>query len=416
MAKAEKSGKSMKLGVVGLGYIGSVTAAVLASKDHTVVGVDIDKERISRYNSGKLPIFEPGLSEILKENSGRIRFTLDFKGLSDCEAVFVCVPTPSVNGRINLEYVESACESVSSFSPGTRLIIKSTVIPGTAGKIMEQTGLQVISNPEFTREGTAVKDTLSPDRVVVGARDKSSYSMMRRIWWFVEAPFVETTNENAELIKYASNAFLATKISYINEIANLCEKIPNADVTTVAMGMGLDPRIGKDFLRAGLGYGGSCFPKDTEALVSFAKDLGERMAIVESAIGVNHAREDRTVSISRNALGGDLHGKNICVLGLSFKEDTDDLRQSKSLNLITSLIAAGAHVKAYDPIIKEDRYPQACQNIDSCLEGSDMAIVSTEWPQFAEMLEKYEGIVLDARRIVEPERLKFYIGVGKHAQ
>ncbi len=406
----------MKIGVIGLGYIGSVTAAVLGSKDHKVVGVDIDEKRISRYNSGSLPIFEPGLSELLKENIGNIKFTTDFKELEGSEAVFICVPTPSVDGRINLDYVKEACISVSKASPDTTLIIKSTVIPGTAESLMRLTGLEVISNPEFTREGTAVKDTLSPDRVVVGTRKKSFYSLMKKIWWFVNAPFVETTNENAELIKYASNAFLATKISFINEIANLCEKIPNADVTTVALGMGLDPRIGKDFLRAGIGFGGSCFPKDTEALASFARDLGEEASIVESAMRVNLEREERVVSICKRVLGGDLRGKKVCVLGLSFKEDTDDLRDSKSVKLFNALKSTGAIVKAYDPIITVDRFSDACTDLNDCLNESELAIVSTEWPQFASMLKNYKGIVVDARRIVSTNEVKLYIGVGKYKE
>ena len=404
----------MKLGIVGLGYIGSVTAAVLASKEHDVVGLDIDVQRIKNYNKGILPIYEPGLSDLLKQSVSKIIFTTEFSDLSDCDAVFVCVPTPTVSGKINLDYVESACKSIAECSPKTIIIIKSTVIPGTAARIMNLRGVEVISNPEFTREGTAVNDTITPDRVVIGSRKNSSYDFMRKVWWFVESPFVETTNENAELIKYASNAFLATKISFINEIANLCEKIPNADVTTVALGMGLDPRIGKDFLRAGLGFGGSCFPKDTEALTSFANDLGERTSIVESAISVNLEREDRIVSLCKKALGDDLNGRKICVLGLSFKEDTDDLRESKSIKLFNALRATGASVEAFDPMIKSDRFPYACDEAEDCLKDSELAVISTEWPHFSAILESYNGIVIDARRIVPPSVAKKYLGVGKY--
>lgn len=403
----------MKIGVVGLGYIGSVTAAVLADNGHDVVGVDIDESRISSYNRGDLPLFEPGLSDIMKNNSHRIEFSKQYNALSGCLGVFVCVATPSVDGRINLDYVENACKSIKDTVPDATIIIKSTVVPGTAEAMRLLTGLEVISNPEFTREGTAVKDTKFPDRVIVGARNPEGYELMRSIWSFVKAPFVETTNENAELIKYASNSFLATKISFINEIANLCEKIPNADVTTVALGMGLDPRIGKDFLRAGLGYGGSCFPKDTEALASFARDKGEIVSIVESAIKVNSSREDRVVELCRKSLGETLEGKNICLLGLSFKEDTDDLRESKSLKLLSALEKAGASVKAFDPIIKSDRFSNACDDLTSCLSNTSIAVVSTEWPQFAGLLDKYEGIVLDARRIISPDRVNSYVGVGR---
>ncbi len=404
----------MKLGVVGLGYVGSVTAAVLASKGNSVIGVDIDRHRIESFASEKLPFYEPNLKETLKNAGKNIQFTTDYSYLKGCAAVFVCVATPSINGRISLKYVQDACESIKQNFPDTAIIMKSTVIPGTAGELSSLTGMKIISNPEFTREGTAIHDTLFPDRVVVGAREQEDFELARKIWNFIDSEFIETTNENAELIKYASNSFLATKISFINEFANLCEKIPNADVSTVAKGMGLDPRIGKDFLRAGIGYGGSCFPKDTEAIATYARDAGEKLSIVESAISANSERENRIADICTTSLGKGLRGAMICVLGLSFKEDTDDLRESKSLKLVSLLSNKGASVKVFDPVVKNLDITNRCDTINECLDGTDMAVVATEWPQFSEMLSGYNGIVVDARRTVKPESVKKYVGVGRH--
>ena len=404
----------MRIGIVGLGYIGSVTGAVLASKGHDVVGVDIDKERVESFKSGNMPLYEPGLKQTLESCREKIEFTSDYGSLRGAEAIFVCVATPSKNGKIDLTYVKEACKSIQANSPESTIVIKSTVVPGTAKEVMEETGMKVVSNPEFTREGTAINDTIKPDRVVVGSRSQEGYELLRRIWNFVESPFVETTNENAELIKYASNSFLATKISFINEYANLCEKIENADVTSVALGMGLDRRIGKDFLRAGLGFGGSCFPKDTEAIAAFAREKGEKLSIVEAAMSVNTTRERRIIQLCELSSGSKLTGMKVCLLGLSFKDDTDDLRESKSLKLLNAMKRDGAEVKTFDPIIKKDKIPEACDSISQCLEGSDLAILATEWPQFSDLLTGFKGTLIDARRIVGPEKVKKYVGVGRY--
>ena len=404
----------MKIGVVGLGYVGSVTAAVLAKMGNIVIGVDIDSAKVEAFRKGAPPIFEPGLSDFISEAGERISFSTSYSELGDAEAVFVCVPTPTVEGHIDIHFVEEACRTLKKLGNRTTIIIKSTVVPGTASMIMKKLGVKIVSNPEFTREGSAIIDTMKPDRIVIGSKDASGFQKARKIWEFTGAPVVETTNENAELIKYASNSFLATKISFINEIANLCEKIPNTDVKTIAYGMGLDRRIGADFLRAGLGYGGSCFPKDTEAIANFARDHGEALTIVESAMKVNSSRERRIADICWYSLGKSLKGVNVCVLGLSFKDDTDDIRESKSIKLIEELREDGAIVRAFDPVVAGNNLNGSCRTHEECLDGSNLAIIATEWNQFSNILQNYDGIVVDARRILDPEKFKRYVGVGRN--
>ena len=404
----------MKIGIVGLGYVGSVTAAVLAKEGNIVVGVDIDPAKVEAFGRLKPPLFEPGLKEALMEAGNRISFSTKHSDLKQAEAVFVCVPTPTVNGRIDTHFVEEACGAIAQLQEEITIIIKSTVVPGTASRIGKKLKRNIVSNPEFTREGSAVTDTIKPDRVVIGSTDRAQSSKVKEIWNFTGAPVVETTNENAELIKYASNSFLATKISFINEIANLCERIPNSDVKTVALGMGLDRRIGKEFLRAGLGYGGSCFPKDTAAIASYARDHGEALTIVESAMKVNLERERRVVEICKLSIGRDLRGETICVLGLSFKDDTDDIRESKSLRLIEELRKEGAIVRSYDPVVTELKMNGNCESPGDCINGSSIAIIATEWRQFTNLLSGFNGVVIDARRIAEPGNFLRYVGVGRH--
>lgn len=287
----------MKIGVVGLGYVGSVLAAVLASQGHEVFGVDVDKSKVHAFSQGRSPLFEPGLDELLSENLSRLSFSTSYDVLRGCEVVFLAVPTPTVNSEINLNYVFDAAQSVAKVTRECVLAIKSTVIPGTARRLKKLTGLKVASNPEFTREGSAVKDTLFPDRVVIGYEEKAELDLLHKVWSFVRAPIIQTTYENAELIKYASNAFLAVKLSFINEIANLCEKIPTADVDVVARGMGLDKRIGSEYLKAGLGWGGSCLPKDTSALLSFASSLGVELKVLRAAVETNRERIEHVLCL-----------------------------------------------------------------------------------------------------------------------
>lgn len=404
----------MKIGVVGIGYVGLVTAAVLACKGNTVTGVDIDTKKIRMLQHGEVPIFEPNLNDRIKEASSNLRFSNDFSSLSECEIVFLCVPTPNIGNRIDLKYVFSAASDVKRYNSSSTLVIKSTVLPGTASKISELTGMNIVSNPEFTREGSAVLDTEKPDRIVIGGQSVES---VKKIWEFTGSPIIITTNENAELIKYASNAFLAVKISFINQIADLCETIPCADVNLVAEGMGLDRRIGKEFLKAGLGYGGSCFPKDTVALSGFAEDKGIKMSIVNSAVEYN-GRRIADLSRKINALSGSLNGKKICILGLSFKDNTNDIRESRSLLIINEFVKYGADVRAYDPVVRNVQNVKICDDLDECIALSEIIITATEWEEFSLINPgKLTGkIVFDLRRVFDPNTvdLKMGVGIGKN--
>lgn len=396
--------------MVGLGYVGLVTAAVLASRNNHVIGVDVDASKIRALRSGKLPIFEPGLAERIRTAEDNIKFSTEYSDLSGYDAVFVCVPTPNAGKRIDLRYVFTACEEVKKHNPSTDLVIKSTVLPGTARAVSSATGMNVIFNPEFTREGSAVQDTEKPDRVVIGG---AHVERVKKIWEFTGATMVVTTNENAELIKYASNAFLAVKISFINQIADLCEKVPNTDVSVVAEGMGLDKRIGKEFLRAGLGYGGSCFPKDTVAISAFAEDNGMDLTIIRSAIDYNEKRIEALVDKMKDKLGS-LYGKRVCVLGLSFKDNTDDLRESRSVRIIENLKKEGAFVRAYDPVVRYRDGTDIVPDLRKCISSSEVVVTATEWKDFSDIdpsLLKGKR-VFDFRRIFDPNRVELTMGVG----
>ena len=400
----------MRIGVVGLGYVGLVTASVLACKNNSVIGIDIDESRIQMLRSGNLPIFEPELAERIRNAGNNLEFSSDYSKLLQCEAVFLCVPTPNTENKMDLKYVISAAKEVKKFTPNSDLVIKSTVLPGTAKMISELTGMNVLSNPEFTREGTAVHDTEKPDRIVIGGK---SVQRIKKIWEFTGSPVIVTTNENAELIKYASNSFLAVKISFINQMADLCERIPGADVKVVAEGMGMDRRIGREFLRAGLGYGGSCFPKDTVAISSFGEEKGVDLTIVKSAINYNDNRVLDLVNKMRKNLNT-LSGKKICVLGLSFKDNTDDLRESRSLMLIENLRNQGANVKAYDPVIRKLDNIEIFNDLDDCISASEIVITATEWKTFSDIdrsLLKGKK-VFDLRRVFDPQTVDITMGVG----
>lgn len=405
----------MKIAVVGMGYVGSVTAAVLAEAGNSIYAVDIDPMKIESLKNGKPLIHEPGLEEILQANKERFTFSTSYEGIRGCDICILCVPTPNSSGRIELKYVLEAAKRAGEIKPGITLVIKSTVLPGTASRVASETKLTVVSNPEFTSEGRAVNDTRHPNRIVIGSGDSGAAQMVADLWKFTASPVLITNNANAELIKYASNSFLATKISFINEIANLCEKIPGADVSVVAKGMGYDRRIGSEFLRAGLGYGGSCFPKDTQALIGFASDMNERLSVVEAAMTVNSAREQRVLDLCKSALGGNLDGGKICVLGLSFKNDTDDLRESKSLTLISKLEGEGAQVRSFDPIVKGDSQKNRCDTLNECVSGSELVVIATEWPEFKESLTDFHGTIVDARRILDPGSVTKYRGVGLYS-
>ena len=406
----------MRIGVVGLGYVGLVTASVLADQGHIVLGVDVDRQKVELLSRGVSPIYEPGLDELLKKNRDRLKFTTDHTELRDCEVVFIAVPTPTkISGEIDLSYLFDAVKRLVDIGYGGIIAIKSTVLPGTARKVEEITGLPVVSNPEFLREGSAVYDAIHPDRVIVGSRDKNAGDVVEEVYSFTKAPVIRTTPEVAELIKYAANAFLAVKLSFINEIANLCEKIEGCDVEVVARGIGLDKRIGPNYLKAGLGYGGSCLPKDTKALTYFARQLGEPLVIVEAAMRVNEERIPRVVKRAEE-LVGDLRGKTICVLGLAFKENTDDIRESQAIKLVKRLRELDAVVKAYDPKALDNALRLVdfvpAKSVEECLEGSKLAIIATGWDEFREkiseelLLRLGVKAMIDARRVLDPNKFR----------
>lgn len=399
----------MRVGIVGLGYVGLVTAVVLADRGNEIVGVDIDDSKIEKLRIGEPTIFEPGLDTLLKKNLHRITFTTSYKMIANSEAIFIAVPTPNRDGKINLDYVFGAIEQIKSNAPEVPIAIKSTVVPGTAAAVFKNTGIRIVSNPEFLREGSAIIDTNSPERIVVGGVDKHSKEIFKNVWAFTQAPVIDTTNENAELIKYASNAFLATKISFINEIANLCEKIPGADVKVVATGMGFDKRIAPYFLNAGLGFGGSCFPKDTQAIVSYSNNLHEKLTVVESAIRVNSERI--THNLNRiESMYGKLKGRNVCILGIAFKDDTDDVRSSKSWELALEMKERGANVTAYDPAISNIDEIELVNSPKECVEKCDLIVVATEWKSFRDLDFGDNKIVIDLRGIMDTVSM----AVGKY--
>ncbi len=402
----------MKIGVVGLGYIGSVTAAALAEAGYNIVGIDIDESKVNSLKIAEPLLYEKGLKDLLSKNKDKFIFSTDYNSLKEVEIIFVIVPTPTKDNKIYLEYVIDAIESIKSVNPNALVVIKSTVLPGTARSLMEKTGLTIISNPEFTKEGTAIDDTLHPDRIVIGGQDKSAIEKVKEIWAFTNAPVLETTNENAEMIKYASNSFLALKVSFINEIANICEKTPNCDVEIVAKGMGFDKRIAPYFLKAGIGFGGSCFPKDTKAFLSFAKGLGEDLSIVESALHVNESRIERIIKELDNEFKDTEKPISIGVLGLTFKADTDDTRESQAIKLISALKSKGYKVNAYDPMAKvklEDI--TLFRNVNECINASDVIVVATEWNEFKNLVIK-DKFTLDMKRILDPAKVNKLKVVG----
>jgi len=401
----------MNIGVVGMGFVGSVTAAVLADHGNSIIALDVDSEKIGRFNSEDIPIFEPGLKDLMLKNKKNLKFTTDYKTLKNSEIIFVAVPTPNSNGKINLDYVYKAIDSIKSVNNGALIVIKSTVIPGTGSKIKNEFNVRIVSNPEFLREGNAIEDTVHPDRVIVGGEEEY-VEKVANIWKFTNAPILITTRENAELIKYASNSFLATKISYINEIANLCEMIPNSDVETVAKGMGYDRRIGPLFLKAGIGYGGSCFPKDTEAFITYAQELGEDLKIIKATKNVNEDRVSRITDILRKKFVK-IEGLKILQLGISFKENTNDLRESQALKLYYLLIENGAEVTVFDPVNSVDGI-NFCENLDDCLNVVDAIVVATEWLEFKKLeTMNIKKPIIDGRRILNPEKFEKYTGIGR---
>jgi UDPglucose 6-dehydrogenase len=413
--------------VVGVGYVGLVTAACFADLGNRVVALDINEERIEGLKRGEMPIYEPGLEELVERNvqANRLAFTTSYaEALQGTEYAFIAVGTPSgVDGEADLQYVAAAARSVAENMTAALVIInKSTVPVGTgdwvAGIVkehqMEPVPFSVVSCPEFLREGSAISDFMNPHRTVLGSLDAEAAEKVARLHLPLRAPIVITDLRTAEMIKYASNAFLATKISFINEIANICEEL-GADVKEVAVGMGYDKRIGHHFLDAGLGYGGSCFPKDVKALAYMAAEKGRHPQLLNAVMEINDDRRPMTVARAQEMLG-ELNGKTIGLLGLSFKPNTDDMRDAPSIDIANALLKAGAQVSAYDPVamnIAAPMLPGVTMANDpyTMAEGCDALIVVTDWNEFKHLdLERIKQImnqpmILDGRNIYDPQAM-----------
>ncbi len=431
--------------VTGSGYVGLVTGACLADFGNSVRCVDIDEDKIKRLRSMEIPFYEPGLQEIVRRNAegGRLFFSTDVnEGIEKSIVVFVAVGTPmSESGEADLSYVEMVAKSVGEHLNDYKIVVlKSTVPSGTCNLVEgiiknccpSGQEFDVVSNPEFLREGSAVEDFMQPDRIVLGASTERALKVMREIYRpliLQDTAVVETDVKTSEMIKYASNAFLATKISFINEIANVCELV-NADVSMVARAMGLDDRIGPKFLKAGAGFGGSCFPKDTRALVRTAENVGYDMKIVKSVIAVNEAQRYRMVDKVERAVGG-VKGKTIALLGLTFKPDTDDLREAPALDMARDLLKKGAAIRVYDPVAMDLATEVLdgvtyCPDVFDAVKDADVTVFATEWNEFRDLdLVKVKKlmkspVIVDCRNIYEPPRMKehgfTYHSVGRSPQ
>jgi UDPglucose 6-dehydrogenase len=432
----------MKICVVGSGYVGLVTGACLADFGMEVTGVDKDAAKVEVLRGGEIPIYEPGLKTLVRQNmeAGRLKFTTELgPAVEEAQAVFIAVGTPSLpDGSANLQFIEEVAASIGSHLNGFKAIITKSTVPIGTGKLIEgivreQAGpgqdFAVVSNPEFLREGSAIEDFMHPERVIVGTSDPRAREIMMAIYSplrVADVPFILTSVESAELIKYASNGFLAVKISFINEVAHLAELL-GADVEVVSRGMGLDSRIGPKFLHPGPGFGGSCFPKDSRALGQIARDHGLQFRIMDAVLEVNELTKQRMIEKIKGATG-DLEGRTIAVLGLSFKPDTDDIRESPALTILEGLTAAGANVRAYDPASIE-----ACRKLMpdityvedpyAAVTGADAAVIVTEWNLFRALEPQRlkelmnQPTIIDLRNIYEPEKMAEagfnYVSVGR---
>jgi UDPglucose 6-dehydrogenase len=432
----------MNICIIGTGYVGLVTGACLAEFGMNLVCVDNDRSKIELLRQGKVIIHEPGLEDLVLKNmkEGRLSFSTSIEeGVKSSLVIFIAVGTPSNDdGSADLKFVEEVAETIARHMDGYKVIVvKSTVPVGTCRRLKQliedhqirPSPFDIVSNPEFQREGSAIEDFMRPDRVTIGAESEQAIAIMKDIYsalYLIETPFVITSLETAEMIKYAANVFLATKVSFINEIANLCE-VMGADVHHVARAMGLDGRIGKKFLHPGPGYGGSCFPKDTRALSKMAQEKGYSFNILDAVIKVNDEQKKRMI---RKIMGkvGDLKGKTIGILGLSFKPNTNDIRESSSIVIIQGLLAMGAKIKAFDPaameeakaILPEIRYEKDAYDV---AEGADALVLATEWNQFRRLdLQRIKEqlknpVFIDLRNVYDPDQMKrlgfIYSGVGR---
>jgi UDPglucose 6-dehydrogenase len=431
----------MRIAMIGSGYVGLVSGACLSEFGHEVVCIDKDQGKIADLNNGSVPIFEPGLDEVVAANAraGRLSFTTDLApAVAQADAVFIAVGTPSRrgDGHADLSFVFGAAEEIArALGHYTVIVTKSTVPVGTGKKVEDiirkirpEAEFDVASNPEFLREGSAIEDFRRPDRIVVGAETERARNVLKEVYrplYLNETPILFTSRETSELIKSAANAFLATKITFINEIADLCEKV-GADVQEVARGIGLDGRIGGKFLHAGPGFGGSCFPKDTLALLKTSQDANAPVRIVETVVSVNENRKTRMAEKIIDAFG-DVKGKTIAVLGLTFKPNTDDMRDAPSLVIVPKLQAAGARIRAYDPEGAEEARKvldvETCKDAYEALSGADGVVILTEWNEFRALdLDRVKSLLkrplmVDLRNIYRPAQMAeagfTYVSVGR---
>lgn len=430
-----------KVAIIGTGYVGLVTGVVLSEIGHTVTCIDIDENKIKTLQKAKSPIFEPGLEDLMVKNIKRNRlfFTSDHKeAFRQTDVIFIAVGTPqSETGAADLIYIKQATKDIAlNIVRDTIVVVKSTVPVGTndlvasiiAENLVADVQVDVVSNPEFLREGHAIHDTFHGDRIVIGAESKQAGDTIEAVCKPLNLPVVRTNRRSAEMIKYASNAFLAVKISYINEIANLCDAV-GANVLDVANGMGMDYRIGRAFLNAGIGYGGSCFPKDTEALAYLARENEIDLSIVEAAIQANQRQSELFIKKVFKKYKGNLEGKTFGILGLAFKPNTDDIREAPSLKIISKLLELGAKIKVYDPIVKElsnDLYEliELCESVKECLTDVDATLLVTEWKEFTDndwgLLVKYPKVplIFDGRNALSVNQLSSFgwqiEGVGQN--
>ena len=435
----------MRVAMIGTGYVGLVSGACFSEFGHEVACIDLDADKIAALKRGEMPIFEPGLGALVAANlrAGRLSFATDVgPAVARADAVFIAVGTPGRrgDGQADVSYVLAAAAQIAAALDGpTTVITKSTVPVGTGRKVQDviakarpDANYEIAANPEFLREGSAVNDFMRPDRVVVGAESEGAREVMRDLYrplFLLETPVLFTSIETAELIKYAANTFLATKITFINEMADLCEKI-GADVSDVARGIGLDGRIGAKFLHPGPGFGGSCFPKDARALAHMARDFGARSKIVEAVSAANDARKKRMAAKIIDACGGSVGGKTLAVLGLTFKPNTDDMREAPSLEIVPALQQAGASVRAFDPegieparaILSDVVW---CQGAYEAMEGADALVLLTEWNEFRALdLGRVKSLMkrplmIDLRNVYDPEAMAAagfeYTSVGRPA-
>ena len=432
----------MKIAVIGTGYVGLTSGTCLAELGNDVICVDIDKEKIDKLNNGKIPIYEPGLKELVERNAkeNRLKFTTDIKeAIKSSEIIFICVGTPPKNnGEADLSYVEGVAKEIAEHMESYKVIVEKSTVPVETGEKVAETiklnnkhkvEFDVVSNPEFLREGSAVNDTFNPDRIVIGANSEKAVNIMKKLYEPIKAPLIVTDIRSAEIIKHASNSFLATKISFINAIANICEKT-GADIEKIAEGVGYDKRIGKAFLNAGIGYGGFCFPKDSAAFIRIAEKYGYDFKLLKDVQEINEKQKEFFIKKIEKALWN-LKDKKIGILGLAFKSNTDDMRFAPSIDIINHLQEEGAKIKAYDPeaienskkLLKDIEY---CKDPYEAAENAEALLILTEWNEFKELdLDKIKNLmknklVIDGRNIYNPEEMKKlgfkYISIGRKSQ